>query len=959
MRTSVYRLFVLSFISTMFWLSPANAQERKGTITGHALDTNKEPLVGALVELQPLGRSVSSGDHGQFTLSDVAPGKYTLAISYVGFTSFSKEVTVTSAGVENVEAELQIATVTEQVIVRGERERGEIEALNRERTADNIIQVLPAEVITSLPNTNIADAVGRMPSVSLERDEGEGKYVQIRGTEPRLSNVTMDGVHVPSPETTRNVKLDVIPSDLVESVEVSKTLSADQEGDAIGGSVNLVTKKAYDQPYVTLFGLGGYTPIDNGRGLYQFGGTIGKRFGRDKRFGLLVNGTYDWNGRGTDDVEPSPVVRTDVDGAPPRALSDGNSMRLYWYDRARTGFAASTDYRLNSKSFVYARGFFSQFNDNGEDWIYALNTGTFSNPNTTTADADGNTAFTDVIRDPWQQVFNVTAGAQHTFGSTMLAYEVTGGQARDVFGFPSFRFGGPQAVSFGYDTSQPFNPQFPVQNGVDIFDPNLYTLNRIRKGSAYTKERDYTGSMWMTRQYTAGSNYGTFAMGFKLRDADKTNLDLRRSFNVNNSLNMSTALRNITNPDYHLGAYKFGPVSDRRAVQAFVNANPGTLTPRLIVDQLANDPNNFDTRERVIAGYAMNTISIGHIRIQGGVRFEETQDTFVGTSATGTKDPITGIVTAVVDTPAPGAHSYLDVLPSVQFQYSWAGNTKLRFVYGRGIARADFSDLPPFERVDNTRRLTIVSLGNPNLKPTHANNYDVLFEHYLKSVGIIEAGWFYKDLKDPIFGITTNPTTGKFAGDRVDQTINGPSAHIQGIEVAWQQHLTFLPGLLHGLGVSANYSYTASQVNFPANFLNRKDHPRLNRTAPNNWNFDATYDKGPITARMGLSHNDAYISSYQWEDGDLTQPTLANDPVLGLRGPSGDEHIFPHTQVDAQVSYRLPRRMHDFQAIVSMLNLNNEVFGFYFGSEKYPTQREYYKTTISIGLRWTPSFEKK
>jgi len=105
--------------------------------------------------------------------------------------------------------------------------------LNRERTADNILQVLPYDVITSLPNTNIADAVGRLPSVSLERDEGEGKYVQIRGTEPRLSNVTVDGVHLPSPESVRNVKLDAIPSDLVESVEVSKTLSPNQEGDAI------------------------------------------------------------------------------------------------------------------------------------------------------------------------------------------------------------------------------------------------------------------------------------------------------------------------------------------------------------------------------------------------------------------------------------------------------------------------------------------------------------------------------------------------------------------------------------------------------------------------------------------------------------------------------------------------------------------------------------------------------
>src|SRR6202035_36399 len=232
-----------------------------------------------------------------FTISDLLPNKYTLTISYVGFKTLSKEVTVTSGTAANVDAVLDIGTVNEEVIVRGERERGEVEALNRERTADNIVQVLPAEVITSLPNTNIADAVGRMPSVSLERDEGEGKYVQIRGTEPRLSNVTIDGVNVPSPEGgVRNVKLDVIPSGLVDRIEVNKTLSANQDGDAIGGSVNLVTKTPGDRPLFDFEGQGGYTNIIGGRWLDAFNGTVGQRAGSRKQWGFLLGTSYDWNG---------------------------------------------------------------------------------------------------------------------------------------------------------------------------------------------------------------------------------------------------------------------------------------------------------------------------------------------------------------------------------------------------------------------------------------------------------------------------------------------------------------------------------------------------------------------------------------------------------------------------------------------------------------------------------------
>src|SRR5580704_13255149 len=324
-----------------FSIPTSGAQERKATISGHATDTNQDPLIGARVELQPLGETATTDSLGQFTIPDVPPGKYVLTVTYLGFDPFSKDVTVGSGAAVNVDAVLQIATVSQEVIVRGQRERGEIEALNREETSDNIVQVLPADVITSLPNTNIADALGRMPSVSLERDEGEGKYVQIRGTEPRLSNVTVDGVHLPSPESVRNVKLDAIPADLVDSVEINKTLSPSQEGDAIGGSVNLVTKRATEQPFLSIEGRGGYTPVGFGGFLDQFGATYGKRFGREKRFGALIGGSYDYNQRGTNDIEPVPGTTSVANGdfANGVPVFFGMDVREYAFYRHRYGFA--------------------------------------------------------------------------------------------------------------------------------------------------------------------------------------------------------------------------------------------------------------------------------------------------------------------------------------------------------------------------------------------------------------------------------------------------------------------------------------------------------------------------------------------------------------------------------------------------------------------------------------------
>src|SRR6202165_5931171 len=275
---------ILVALITMVALGlPAFAQERKGTITGTVKDSGNSALQSALVELLPLGRKVVTDDHGQFRITDVPAGEYTLSVSYVGLAVSNVPVVVQAGQEVSANAVLQVASQVDQVIVSAERLQGEAEAINIERTAENIVQVLPSKVITSLPNTNTADAVGRLPSVTLERDEGEGKYVQIRGTEPRLSNTTIDGVNVPSPEgNVRNVKLDVIPSSLVDRIEVNKTLSANQDGDAIGGSVNLVTKSAGDKPTFTIGAQGGYTPIQNGRWLDAFDATYGRRFGAKK-----------------------------------------------------------------------------------------------------------------------------------------------------------------------------------------------------------------------------------------------------------------------------------------------------------------------------------------------------------------------------------------------------------------------------------------------------------------------------------------------------------------------------------------------------------------------------------------------------------------------------------------------------------------------------------------------------
>ncbi len=928
MRSSLCSLFLLG-VMTVLALTPIHAQERKGMLTGTVTDVSQGVLPGARVEVQPKNVSVASDGQGQFTITDLAPGRYTVTVSYVGYKPFSSDVTVNSGQVIHIDAVLQIASQTEVVTVRGDRQRGEVEAINIERTADNIVQVLPAEVITSLPNTNIADAVGRLPSVSLERDEGEGKYIQIRGTEPRLSNVTIDGIHVPSPEGVRNVKLDVIPADLVDMVELNKTLSANQDADAIGGSVNLVTRTPTDQPYMTFLGMGGYTPISGGRSLYQLAGTAGQRFGTNKKFGLLLGGSYDYNARGINDIEPaygSPAV---FQG--PNTID----LRNYRYDRTRWGFGGETDYKLGDMSSVYLRGLYSKFKDYGENWIYSPSVDNFitnpadpnNNCNLTTitgVEGCGSMGFTDVYRKPEQQIFSAQAGARHAIGSTLLSYQIALSQAKYTGGFPRAGFGGPGGVAFAVDTTDPFTPKFPVLNGVNIFDPNAYTLGFASVENDTIFERDVVGDISLNKQYSLGSHSSSIEIGFKGWDAGKTQRDDREGFSPNGTLPMSLFLGNFRDSNYYFKNYAFGPTTDFNKVLAAIHA--GQLsgpTPNLVY----NLQNAFDIGERIWAGYVMDTISFGGLRLQAGVRVESTDDSLrankLNLNAAGDFVP-----PAV---PQTSTNSYVNAFPSVQAQYRFGSDTILRAAYGMGIARPNFGDLAPFF-IDDPTSNPEFSRGNPNLKPTHAHNFDVVAEHYLRPLGLIQGGFFYKYLNDPIYSVTV-----PFQTATEGTLINGPHAHIEGIEAAWQQRLSFLPSLLNGMGVRANYSYTHSRASFPVAIGERTDHPSLLRTAPNNFNFDVTYDRKGLSARMGLTHNDGYLWSY------AGAPSKFGD---------GDTYLYPHTQVDAQVSYWIPRS-HGLQAIVSLLNLNNEVFGFYNGSERFPIQREYYSRTISAGLRWT------
>ncbi|HXT27066.1 MAG TPA: TonB-dependent receptor [Candidatus Eisenbacteria bacterium] len=972
-------VFLLALVLTGTGSGTVNAQNSKGTVSGRIVDSLGGVLQGARIRLEPGPMLATSDAQGEFAISGVEAGTYSITISYVGLENYSGVLEVKSGNLVRADAVLKVGAQAESVIVTAERAAGEAEAVNRERSADNIVQILPADVIRSLPNANLADALGRLPSVTLERDEGEGKYVQVRGTEPRLTNTTIDGMNVPSPESgVRQIKFDAIPADLVESVEINKTLQANMDADGIGGSVNLVTKTASERPTVSLNGMGGYMPILGGRGQVETTGTVGQRFGAQKKFGVLIGGSYDWTGRGIDDIEPVSDVAT-LPGGATQQYYESIDEREYRYYRSRWGLAGSGDYKLGDGSNIYIRGLYSDFKNYGDRWVYSLTDNTpIQSPITPngislldsngcgydpTDDPNhvvcgGTPEFSVQTRRPDIAIGSILIGGKHNLTSTWFSWDVSAGRSRDNNVSPGqakFAATGltdnvstdPNVISTSAcqfspsGTSNILRPQWTPACFSEAFNQSNYTLDNIQTDHGRTAQLNLQFAGAMGKRYHLGSHVSTIEIGGRFRNAHKFDDTFSIELDPNTDIPFSQFPSEFSNSNYYGGSYQLGPNPTYQTINKFVLANPSLFDS---TSSLGIDPANYDLVEKVSAGYVMNTVDLNNrLRLVAGVRFEGTNLKTVSFDTT----------TSTLTDEANG--SYLKVLPSASLRIALTNDTNLRLVYGRGLSRPDPQDIAQAVTFTTGGNPNTAALGNPSLKAETADNFDVLVEHYLNPFGMISGGFFYKRLTDPIVTRTFvldnfQPSPIAPPGSyKVTQPVNAGSAWIAGFEASYLQHLSFLPGKWGGLGISANYGYTDSRA---SGLSGRSDHPRLLRNAPNTWNISPTYDRGRFSIRVGLSYNQANIASYSFQDG-----TGGSDATPGgLKGPFGDVYFYSHLQVDAQGSVRLGKGL---SFIAYGLNLTNEVFGFYQGSSQFMIQREYYQPTYAAGFRWNPSFEKR
>jgi len=758
----------------------------------------------------------------------------------------------------------------------------------------------------------------------------------------------------------------------------------------------MVTKLAGEAPTIDGISTIGYSPIMNGRymGLLSF--TVGKRFGLSKKFGVIGSASYDYNGRGYNDIEPQPDLSPDGTTAP---YYDNLTLREYRQQRLRWGGTIGADYKINDHSSLAAHVILTDFKDWGDKWTYTVQT-------------LAKAKFKYSIRHPDFMIGSFSLGGNHIFGNKWVTWgsAVSRGRERDAGGNPGGAFDADNPMKkfsenctyVGGLNGDPYRPQWTpdcmvpnTTNPADnIYSLSNYTLDNVNTSTGLGMQLNLQEWGALGFNYHVGTHSATLEFGGIFRNAHKGQDAYTPTYDYcpqadpgytppictpaeDNAtpVNSETFASGFQDPHYYDGTYHMGEMTDHYKVDKFLAANPSLMPLDIPATRSSSDSANYDLIERVSAGYIMNTFNFDRLRLQMGLRLEATHEYGVGYVVNPLAGPNGNGTDAngnwIGTTPVTNVQSYIDPLPSIQARYAFTSSTALRAVYARGISRPNQYDLVPYILPNGNTSGVVADIGSPNELPTHANNYDLLLEQELKPFGLIQTGFFYKQLTNPIVTanvpcintcLTLAEAQGAGPGSLATEDANGSNAFVWGLEFGLQQKYTNLPGAFRGLGLMANYSYNDSRI---SGLPQRTDTPSLMGTAKHAFNIEPGYDLGRYEVHMGASYNGANIYAYQYystasgiaecNNGGNPNPTAAA-PLNGpINGPCGDNYFYPHFQVDAQLGARLYKGL---RLEIEGLDLNNEVFGFYNGSEQYMTQREYYKPTYSASLRWDSGREK-
>ena len=936
-------LFAGAAIAALSLPAVAHAGEVVGTVSD-ASDTIA--LRSAQIRIVELDRVATSERDGSFLFADVPAGEYTLEISYVGAETVTRMVSVPATGA--VRADIAMSGFGDNEILVIGQAANLSSALSRKKEADGVSDVLTRDAIGQFPDQNVAESLRRLPGVNVLNDQGEGRFVSVRGLAPDLVSSSLNGVRLPSPEAdVRSVALDVISSDIIESIEVKKSLTPDMDADTIGASVEIETTSAFDRKKRLLTAkiegsYNDYADQISPKGSLDFATRVGDNFG--------ISGGVSYYKRTfeTDNIEADGWEEDD--GV---IYAEDLEYRDYDVERERISATLGFDVRAGDSTELYVRGVYSQFDDQESrrrlifDLGDAIVSGSGSTVNYSDTDPDpGEEAAITVERDikdrfESQKIRSLVFGGESDWGAWFANYSASWAKSSEL------ENGSLDPISFereyeeegfgvGLDFSDPRVPLYTATDpSGDFRDPGAYELNDIEFVTlSDSQDEEWSAKFDIGRRFAADNGEFTVQVGFKGRWRDKT-YDADVEFYENDAMTLTDALGE--GQTYRLA--DISPVAGFTAGSDFFRANFGDFELQEADSAYDSAVEDFAVDEDIMAGYLLGRWESADLRVVYGLRYEHTDNTLAGNNVLLVEEDgtlpdgsIAGDDTVLVS-PISIDKSYDHWLPSLNVRYEAQTDLVLRAGFFRSIVRpTPFQQAPHFavEEADDGEREG--EFGNPALRPTEAWNFDAAVEYYMSSNGALFASVFYKSLDNFIVDVNTD-VAGSFRGLAFDEATiarNGDEADIFGIELGFAQAFT---GALDGVVVQANYTYTDAEGTVTTLASEGPRSIALPATAKHTANFSVGYDKGPIDIRLSGTYRDKYLDE------------LADTADL-------DRYVDDHFQLDLSAKLRVTDNV---QVFYEWVNINNAKYLAYntFGGQRNLYQYEEYNWTMKAGLRVT------
>ncbi|AZC70529.1 TonB-dependent receptor [Pseudomonas chlororaphis] len=791
------------------------------------------------------------------------------------------------------------------------------QALKEQRSADTIKSVVHADGVGQLPDENVAEAAQRLPGISVERDQGEGRFVSVRGLGPDLNSVTINGTLVPAPESKRRaVALDVLPSELVQSLSVIKTLTPDMDANSLGGTVDVQSLSAFDHKGLFYTGSSEASYDQNTHQTSpKFSGAISDRFslgdGIDN-FGVAAALSWQKRDFGSDNVETGGAWDFEQ-GAKLQELE----LRDYDISRERAGGGLNFDYKPDDLSSYYLRTLYSRYKDSETRNAASLE---FAEPQAAgeLGDAEGKRKLKQ--REETQEIQSYVFGGERMFGLWTLSGQA--GYSRSSEDSPGhianavFEGSDDFADSGFYDNDKPR----PIV-GQGFYNPSNFSLDKVEWEKQRTTDTEKNLRLDLARDYDLSGYASQVKFGGKVSRRNKDNdLDawVYKDFDElgfsDEQLNLSGFQKGSV--DYRLG--RFGPGISGGSIKQLI----GGLDRDAFFDETESRVNDFKIREDINAGYLMNTVDIDDWRFIAGLRYEGTEFEAKGTGATDGEFQSTET-----------KRRYHHWLPGLHARYQLDKNTQVRAAWTKAVVRPTFGQLAPGFVIDDDE----ASFGNPDLKPLESSNLDLGIEHFMGRAGTVSAFVFYKDIKNFVYN-TDLAGTGAWTNFSEAHTFaNGDSAKLYGLELAYSQKFDWLPAPWNGLLLGANATFSRSDAEIKgfdaASGGNRKRSIDLPNQSDTVGNLMLGWENDKLSLRLSAN----YKSDYLYE-------------LASINDKAHDLHVDAQTFVDFSARYSLSKNL---QLSFEAQNLTDEPYFVYTGHRSYNGQYEEYGPTYKLGLTFT------